>query len=180
MSKLEIELVSVKKEQYSAQGGYAKYYQIDKKIGVKVYHCKGYQTVDKLFNSRKWVDALTEYVYYQEAQLNTKMSPQNVSIVIVKKNKRYYPGIMMEHIDGIAYEDYRRWGMKLFVTKEGLVTPQKEENSQELRMYVKKTLENQAKIKYMDKNFQNYIIESSGKIRVIDFTPALCRMEGLF
>jgi hypothetical protein len=180
MTKLDLDVVLVKKEQYTAEGGFSRYYRLDNKHGVKVYKCKGYPTIDKLFNSKKWLQALMEYVFYQEAQNNTKMSPQKVSIVIVQKEKRYYPGIFMEHIEGIAYEDFRRMGMKLFVTKEGEVTPEKEKDSQELQRYIKKTLKDKAKIEYRDGNFQNYIIEHSGNIRVIDFTPHLCIMEGLF
>ncbi len=81
-------------------GVYGVYYKLNVKQGVKVVGDKGHKTVKKLKSSAVWRHATKETTLLRRCKKLYNLIPKSYGTVPVKIKDRYYPGIVMQHIDG--------------------------------------------------------------------------------
>jgi hypothetical protein len=152
----------------SATGAYSKYYYIRRKLGIKVlrHHAK-LLTIAQLKKSLVWKAALMEAQDMRTARRRTHLSPKCYGIVPIKKGTKWYPGILVEHIDGIRLQDLKRKSLK---------------KSEQKRWFPKSKIEKHlfnkletVGIECLDFHNQNIIVSIKNKaitsIKIVDFSP---------
>lgn len=82
-------------------GAFSSYYKLNKTQGIKVLYSDGHKSVKALRNSLVWRRATKENTLLRKCKQRYFNIPHSYGVSPVKIGKCYYPGIMMQHIDGI-------------------------------------------------------------------------------
>lgn len=158
------------KKQPISKGLYGKYFQISKRIGVKVLG-RGYKKMDSIFRQYKTLeDAEIESLILKKAE-KSKISPRGAKSVIVLHNGLFYPAIKMQHINGKTLYQIDPF-LNLnnhYVTKKGKILKNKK-SSYKLGKYLRDCLKKVGIIN-RDIHLNNVIINNQGLVKVIDFSP---------
>lgn len=136
-------------------GAFSAYYKLDEKQGLKLMECDGYTSIKKLRNSRIWRHTAREANLLRKARKRVAFVPTVFETIPVKFKTLYYPGILMEHIEGVL-------GCEYYKTKSDF-------------NYMREMLENELEkqlIYHDDLHWGNVIVnKQTQKHYVIDFTP---------
>lgn len=92
-----------------AKGSFSAYYRLPRGKGVKVI-CditKGAPSIERLMTSTDWRMALREAKDIKKAQ-KSKHSPRCYGVKPVKRGRKWFPGIFVEHINGIRLGSLKR------------------------------------------------------------------------
>ncbi len=176
-------------------GVFSAYFQIRKKLGVKVilhwclsyYH--EYKTKEKLFSSRLWKNAVKEFEYQKLAFDKLKCVPRvyNVRPIFLDKVLVYnwwdqiyemvngwFPAIWMEHIEGMRLDEF-------------FPVPKNEEQQKKRDIIIegmKRILRKEVGLRMIDLHQENIIVKTNKAedkitdIKVIDFSPTFVRFVG--
>lgn len=86
-------------------GVYGVYYKLNVKQGVKVIGDRGHKTIKKLKASLVWRHATKETSLLRRCRKLYNLIPKSYGTVPVKIKNCYYPGIVMQHLDGDVLSD---------------------------------------------------------------------------
>lgn len=143
------------------RGVFSGYYKLSETHGLKLLQCPGYTSIKKLRRSRLWRFATRESTLLKKAQQRVDFTPKFFETVPVKCDYLYFPGIIMQHIEGKLVSDYYK-GKAI-----------RETVMDELKDKLEK-----AGIYHDDLHCGNAIVCSkSNKHYVIDFTPDFIEIE---
>jgi len=151
-----------------ASGAYSKYHRLRKKLGIKVLrHYAKLLTIAKLKKSLVWKAALMEAQDMRRARRRAHLSPKCYGVVPIKKGTKWYPGILVEHIDGIRLQDLKRKSLKKSEQKKWFP-------KSKIERYLFSMLEI-AGIECLDFHNQNIIVSIKNRaivsIKIVDFSP---------
>jgi len=142
-------------------GAFSHYYRLSQRIGIKViraYEAWCFQdplaTVKELKQSLLWKQALEEVRLLRKAR-KSKVVPRCYRLVPVKVSEGFYPGIVMQHINGELLRDRHT------------DTPVQEEIKDQLKEQLA-----QAGLLMGDLHICNVIVDSKEKCWAIDFSPS--------
>lgn len=163
---------SIGKSFEGSQGCYVKY---SKNKGVKIIlndlngkYCN-ITSEEELMNHPIWWETQKEYEYLNQSY-KSSITPKVYLITAIKINNLYYPGIVMQHIQGDPlYIAKPMKKLKEQVDKYGKILSYNNiKNGIPLLDFIKKTLK-KFKIQHLDLNSSNILVTKSNKIKVIDF-----------
>lgn len=146
---LKINKISELKFISKAHGVFGNYYNIDNKIGLKLIRYQEKYVSREYYSYPKLLKAAKLEVRYIKKANKIKLAPKYIELIKIKRNKRFYPAIIMEHISGRHYKNK--------ITDKFLYKTNK--------MFKKIGL------KYGDLHSENVIFLKDGSFRVIDFGP---------
>lgn len=142
------------------QGVFSGYYKLSETHGLKLLQCPGYTSIKKLRRSRLWRFATRESTLLKQASKRVNFTPKFFETVPVKCDYLYFPGIIMQHIEGKLVVDCYKGATRDLILNE-----------------LRDKLEH-AGIYHDDLHGGNAIVCSkTNKHYVIDFTPDFIEIE---
>lgn len=90
------------------EGVFSGYYKLNEIQGLKVLQCEGYTSIKKLRKSRMWRHATRESSILKKVQKRVTFTPKFFETVPVKYGRYFFPGILMQHIEGELLCSYYR------------------------------------------------------------------------
>lgn len=145
-------------------GAFCSYFQYNDTQGIKVLFTDGYTRIKSLRKSMVWRHATLENSYLRKCGARVDNIPKAYGVYPIKIGRKYYPGIVMQHINGHTLKQAR-----------GLTVEQKYELRDKLSIALQKK-----NIRHHDLHLSNIIVCSdSKKYYVIDFTVGLITLDGI-
>jgi len=151
-----------------SSGLFGKYFRISKNRGVKVFG-KGHRKIETIFSRPKtYLSAQKECELLKKAE-KSKISPKFAQLVIVIYRKKFYPAIKMQHFGGDILYNHDRYlkPSYAYVNRFGEI---KKNKTIKMKSFILNKLK-KAKIVHIDLHSANVMVNSQGKVRVIDFSP---------
>ncbi len=154
------------------KGLFGKYFQLSKNKGVKIFG-RGFLSKERVINSKQMTNAIKEASLLKISE-KSNLSPKFYSVTIAKYKNKFYPAIVMQHINGTnAIELWEKHGS--FSIKKGKLSLSPK--GQEPAKFAKKVLLKN-KINHKDLHYNNIIVTKKNNIKVIDFSPSWVQFTG--
>jgi predicted Ser/Thr protein kinase len=171
-------MIELAKMPQDKKGLFGTYTLVDKDTGVKIFYHLGLtikelwsnKTLDSVRVPENWNSVLDEAIILKQAQ-TSNISPKYYGFNIVKVRNKYYPAILMEHIEG---KNLVEWQFKQFLVKSGKIVPVKNQKNihiyeGEIQIHIRETLA-KVQVSHNDLHYNNVFISKDKTIQVIDFT----------
>lgn len=89
--------ISLRDDKATSGGSFARYYKLNKNVGIKVLRSKGSLTPNGLLRSKKWKEAKHEVAMLERAA-SSGIVPKCYGLRVVKIGGRFFAGIAMQHL----------------------------------------------------------------------------------
>lgn len=83
-----------------SHGSFSSYFKYNKTQGIKVLISPGHPSIKSLRKSNIWRAATRENTLLKKAKKLYQFIPISYGVVPIRIGKKYYPGIVMQHING--------------------------------------------------------------------------------
>lgn len=138
-------------------GAFSTYFNLNGTLGAKVMYCRGFTSIKRLRKSRIWRVTTAENTLLRKSRKRYSLIPHTYGVQPVKISNRYFPAIIMEHIEGKVLWKYTK----------------SEKEYSRIRHHLERKLEQQG-IFHSDLHEGNIIVQKDGDsiiYYIIDFTP---------
>lgn len=93
-------------------GAFSSYFQYNSTQGIKVLYSDGHKTIKSLIKSKVWQRATKENTLLRKCKQRYNNIPKTYGVYPIKAGLYYYPGIVMQHINGKTLHDARQYNSK--------------------------------------------------------------------